>query len=93
MKKMVIEVFGGEGEVKEETMKTNEGMRDAYWEVSEVLGSRKTELEMLRENDVSSKEITVIEAAFDAVAAATEGLQGGEKGVKCMDTWVGVFGG
>ncbi len=67
-------------------------MQDAYWEVSDILRERESEMKMLRENGVDEKEISAIESMFDGVELAVEGLVGGgAKGVECMDVWVGIF--
>lgn len=87
----VVEASSGMELVKEEARVTHEGMLDAYWEVSSLLWSKEKELDMLRNNGVDEKEVAVLEASFDAVASAARNLNGGEKGVRCMDYWVGVF--
>jgi hypothetical protein len=78
--------------VKEETRKTNEGLQDAYWEVSHTLRKREKVLKRLGDEGVNEKELGVLEAGYDAVEAAVGLLPGGDvKEVKSMDVWMGVF--
>jgi len=77
---------------KEQTIKANPGLRDAYWEVSYLLKKCERELETLKKNGVSEAERAVVEAMFDAVESSVEVVEGGIEEVKGMDVWVGVFG-
>ncbi len=67
-------------------------MRDAYWEVRDLLHVRDAEMRLLRENGTGESEVVAVEAMFDAVKGAVEGLPGGLEEVRCMDVWVGVWG-
>lgn len=41
---------------------------------------------------MSESEIVDVEACYDVIEAMVGGLEGGVKGVRCMDFWVCVFG-
>lgn len=77
---------------KEVIRPTNEGMQDGFWEVSDVSTKREREVALLRANGVSEAEVTAVEAMYDAVEQGVVGLDGGIKGVRAMDHWVGLFG-
>lgn len=70
---------------------TNEGMLDGNWEVGHVLRSRGKMVKELEEGGVGEREIGVLGAMCDAVEMGIIELEGGVKGVKAMDHWVGVF--
>lgn len=91
IKRVVLESSGWRIE-KEELLKANEGLLDAYWEVRGLLRERREVLETLGAAGVSESECVVIEAGIDAVESAVGRLEGGVRGVRCMDVWVGVFG-
>lgn len=62
-----------------------------------MLRKREKEIASLRQDlgersgAGSESEIVAFEAAYDAIDAMVEGLEGGVKGVRSMDYWVGVF--
>ncbi|KZT51284.1 S-adenosyl-L-methionine-dependent methyltransferase [Calocera cornea HHB12733] len=62
---------------------------DGQWEVSAVMSPRFES--QVGEAVKDERERGVVEAMRDAVAAALEGVDGGVKGVRAMDAWVGVF--
>ncbi|KAK0126830.1 hypothetical protein ONS95_008409 [Cadophora gregata] len=80
---------------RQATLPSHPGLQDGYWEVSDLLRKREEEISSLRVRSsgqvVSENEIVALEAAYDAIAASAEGLDGGVKGVRSMDYWVGVF--
>ncbi|KAM3506368.1 hypothetical protein MY11210_007575 [Beauveria gryllotalpidicola] len=66
-----------------------EGLLDGKWEVSACLDSSfEDEVE---EQVKDGRERAVVLALRDACEASLEGIQGGRKGVKTMDTWVANF--
>jgi hypothetical protein len=66
-----------------------EGLLDGQWEVSACLSSSfKKEVE---EQVSDERERDVVLALRDACEASLEGVQGGRKGVRCMDIWVASF--
>lgn len=77
--------------VKEGIESTNEGMLDGTWEVGHVLRSRGKMVKGLEEDGVGEREIGVLGAMWDAVEMGIGGLEGGVKGVRAMDHWVGVY--
>lgn len=87
--------------VREDTLPSHPGLLDGFWEVSGLLRKREGEIASLRDRvgdrersgagNESESEIVAFEAAYDAIDAMVEGLEGGVKGVRSMDYWVGVF--
>lgn len=78
---------------EEELQVTNEGMRDAYWEASDLLRKKEGILggEGMREEELDGAR-TVVRAMFDAFEQGLERLPGeGAEGVRCMDVWVARF--
>jgi hypothetical protein len=78
---------------KQTTLPTNPGLLDAYWEVTDTIHHKDTVLEEMRTLGVSEQEIAALRAGFDALQASVGGVEGGERGVRCMDAWAGVFEG
>ncbi|KAH6702054.1 S-adenosyl-L-methionine-dependent methyltransferase [Leptodontidium sp. MPI-SDFR-AT-0119] len=82
--------------LKQATLPSNPSLEDPYWETSYLLRTREKEIALLRERQrggfVSESEIVDVEACYDVIEAMVGGLEGGVKGVGCMDFWVGVFG-
>jgi len=76
---------------KEEVMETNEGMKDAYWEVDYTLRKREKDLERFVDGKVPEAERVALEGLYDAVRSTTDQV-GGVKEVRCMDFWAAVFG-
>ncbi|KAH8812299.1 S-adenosyl-L-methionine-dependent methyltransferase [Xylogone sp. PMI_703] len=79
---------------KEVIRESNEGLLDGHWEVNDMLRTRDKVLGELRQRvckGVNEKEVMVFSSMFDAVKANVDGLEGGVKGVKCMDHWVAKF--
>lgn len=74
------------------TERTNEGMLDGYWEVSDILRRREKEVATLKDNGVSEGEVAVLESLWDGIESGVRELEGGVKGVRSMDFWEGVFG-
>ncbi|KIN05824.1 hypothetical protein OIDMADRAFT_38276 [Oidiodendron maius Zn] len=70
---------------------SNEGLLDAYWEVSHTLRNREKVLKALGEGGVSEKELAAMAAMYDAVNAAVGIIDGGESGVRSMDVWIAKF--
>lgn len=83
--------------LREDTLPSHPGLQDGFWEVSDLLRKREKEIASLRQDlgersgAGSESEIVAFEAAYDAIDAMVEGLEGGVKGVRSMDYWVGVF--
>lgn len=75
----------------QETRAANEGLRDAYWEVSDTLRKREQVLATLKDQGVPEKELAAMVAMYDGIQAAVEVLEGGEAGVRSMDVWVAKF--
>lgn len=75
----------------QETRPSNEGLLDAYWEVSDTLRKREKVLAALQEEGVPEKELAAMEAMYDAIDAAVGVIEGGESGVRSMDVWVARF--
>ncbi|CZR68080.1 uncharacterized protein PAC_17979 [Phialocephala subalpina] len=77
---------------KEAVLEADEGLRDGYWEVRDLLsGERKErELDELFTGEGKEKERVVAGAMFDALRSATDAV-GGLEGVRCMSVWSGVF--
>lgn len=75
----------------QETRATNEGLRDAYWEVSDTLRNREPVLATFKEQGVPEKELAAMVAMYDGIQAAVDVLEGGESGVRSMDVWVAKF--
>jgi hypothetical protein len=75
----------------EETRASNEGLLDAFWEVSYTLRKREKVLKTLGEDGVPEKELAAMVAMYDAVQAAVGILEGGERGARSMDVWVARF--
>jgi hypothetical protein len=84
-------VFAGLRALGQETREANEGLLDAYWEVSDTLRKREKVLKALGEEGVPAKELAAMTAMYDAVQAAVGILDGGESGVRSMDVWVARF--
>ena len=82
----------GFGLLKEEVRESNAGLRDAYWEVSDLLRKREKVLRDLEGDGVGEGELMALRSMYDAVQLNVDGLEGGLKGVRCMDVWVGKFG-
>lgn len=76
---------------KDKIEKSNEGMLDGHWETSYVSRKRDKFLSTLKEDGVGEKELGVLGATFDALEGSSSHLNGGEKGVKCMDFWTAVW--
>lgn len=76
---------------KQAIRETGKGMRDGEWEVGSLLRGRERELEVLRRRGVDERDVAVLEASFDTLYTATNVLNGGVKGLRCMDFWVVVF--
>lgn len=91
IKRSVLDLEGWRVE-KERLLKANEGLLDGYWEASMLLKGRSEVLKVLGAAGVSEGERVAFEAGFDAVESSVGILEGGVKGVKCMDVWAGVFG-
>jgi hypothetical protein len=87
----IKDAVGGEGWQiqKEALVDANEGLRDGYWEVRDVVGSREREMRGLR--GVGEKEVAVLAAMWDAIESSLLGVERGVDGVRCMDVWVGIF--
>lgn len=77
--------------VAQETVAANEGLLDAYWEVSDTLRQREKVLKTLGEDGVPEKELVAMSATYDAIEAAVGILEGGESEVRSMDVWVAKF--
>jgi hypothetical protein len=75
----------------QETRVTNEGLLDAYWEVSDTLRKREKVLQALGAEGVPERELAAMVAMYDAIQAAVGVLDGGESGVRSMDVWVAKF--
>lgn len=75
----------------QEFRESNEGLLDAYWEVSHTLRNREKVLKALGEGGVPEKELAAMAAMYDAVKAAVGILDGGESGVRSMDVWIAKF--
>lgn len=76
---------------KEVVGRSNEGLLDGYWEVSDTLRKKERVLSEMEGLGVGEREIGAMRAGFDAVEMSLMGLEGGEKGVRCMDYWAAVF--
>lgn len=76
---------------KEAIEKSNEGLLDAHWEVSDTLRKREKVLSEMEGLGVGEREIGAMRAGYDAVEMSLRGVKGGDKGVKCMDHWRAVF--
>ncbi|KAL4748039.1 hypothetical protein BDW72DRAFT_196174 [Aspergillus terricola var. indicus] len=73
----------------ETRVQNGEGLLDGQWEVSACLSSSfEREVEEQISNE---KERAVVIALRDACEASSEGIQGGQKGVRPMDVWVANF--
>ncbi|KZO93317.1 S-adenosyl-L-methionine-dependent methyltransferase [Calocera viscosa TUFC12733] len=73
----------------EASVQPGKGMLDGKWEVQAVMSKDfEKEVEEVVEDE---RERGVVLALRDAVAASLEAVEGGEKGVRAMDVWVGVF--
>lgn len=91
---------GGKLQLEKEELMDAEGLRDAYWEVRDLLreGRREEELGELFKgkgeggvvDERKGKEETVTEAMFDALKSSVDAI-GGMEGVRCMAVWGGVF--
>lgn len=70
----------------------NECLRDAYWEVSHTLANRENVLKELRREESwdEKKEVALI-ALYDSIQGSVEALDGGVKGVTCMNVWVAKY--
>jgi hypothetical protein len=77
--------------IKEHIAPTETGMQDGYWEVSYTLRKREADIKRLLENGVEEREVVQVEAYFDALENAVQGIDG-EENVESMDWWGGVFG-
>ena len=78
--------------LRSKTERTNEGMLDGYWEVSDILRRREKEIARLKENGVPEGEVVVLESLWDGIESGVKELEGGVKGGRSMDFWGGVFG-
>lgn len=82
---------------KQEIMESNEGLKDGYWEVWEVLQERENSVKTLRNDGVSEKEVAALIAMYDAVDVSVTILDDsgerkvGLKQVKSMDVWAARF--
>jgi hypothetical protein len=76
---------------KQDIRPTNEGLLDAYWEVSDTLRERKNVLKAMEGYGVPEKELAALTAQYDAIQAAVGIIEGGERGVRSMDVWVAKF--
>ncbi|KAH8652711.1 hypothetical protein BGZ60DRAFT_533574 [Tricladium varicosporioides] len=82
--------------LRQETMETGQGMRDAYWEVRDVLRKIKESGDGMgllegTKDELSESEKAIIVAMGDAVFSAVNDVEGGLASVRCMDAWVAVF--
>lgn len=74
---------------KETLVQGEEGLLDGQWEVSACLSS-SFEREV-KEKISDEREQAVVLASRDACEASLNGIEGGRKGVRCMDVWVANF--
>lgn len=70
---------------------TNEGLRDAYWEVEDTLRTREDILKTMNDDGVDAKGVAAIVAMLDALKASVDYLPNGLKDVKTMDVLVATF--
>lgn len=87
----VVESTGGFTLLDQEVEKTNEGMRDGFWEASDTLRERGEVLKELRADGVDEKRDAAMVAMYYALKASVGLLEGGVKGVKSMDVWIARF--
>lgn len=67
----------------------NEGVLDGQWEVAACLS--ETFEKEVEECVADERERGVVRALGDACEASLVGIEGGQKGVRSMDVWVGSF--
>jgi hypothetical protein len=74
---------------REAMVECAEGVGDGWWEVEAVLseGFGKE----IEEKVVDEREKGVVMALRDACEASLKGVEGGKRGVRAMDAWVGSF--
>jgi len=87
----VVRSTGGFTLLNQTIEKTNEGMQDGFWEVSDTLRSRGGVLEEMRSHGVDEKGIAAMIAMYDSLKSSVDLLDGGVKGVKSMDVWIAKF--
>jgi hypothetical protein len=75
----------------QETRPADEGLLDAYWEVSDTLRKREKVLKALGDDGLPEKELAAMAAMYDVIQGAVGLLDGGESGVRSMDVWVARF--
>ncbi|GJE99959.1 S-adenosyl-L-methionine-dependent methyltransferase [Phanerochaete sordida] len=74
---------------KEDVVTPGEGIFDGRWEAFRVLGDKF--LQEIRDFVKNEREKSVVLALRDATVASVARLEDGVKGVRSMDTWVGVM--
>jgi len=90
--KQIVDVVKGAGwkVEREEVRETEGGMEDGYWEVGDVVRERESILKGEGMN-LSEGERALVGCMVGGIEQAVERLEGGVKGVRCMDVWVGRF--
>ena len=82
---------GGMQVIKETMLQTNEGLKNAFWEVDYSLRGREKVVKRLAEDAVGEKSVAAIVAMQDALQVAADVLENKLQGVTCMDVFVATF--